>query len=118
MKTELKSNPEKKDAMIKLIAEAIDKNTKDEHEVYLFIKALEDTNSFLSDQRWQLSENFLSITRYIEDDLKKSAWLKSFEEMSEIASGAMIVSNQCCEGIQIICDMSEEFKAVSECYGN
>jgi hypothetical protein len=116
-RTKLELNPEKKATMIRLLAEAIDKNTKDEHEVYEFIHALEDGFGFLSDQRWGLDSNTLAITRYIEDDLKKSAWLKSFQEMSEIASGAMIVANQSWEGIQVILSMDEELKAISETYG-
>lgn len=114
---ELELNPEKKATMIRLLAEAIDKNTKDEHEVYELIHALEDGFGFLSDQRWRLGSSTLAVTRYIEDDLKKSAWLKSFQEMSEIASEVMIVANQSWEGIQVILSMDEELKAISETYG-
>jgi hypothetical protein len=117
-RTELKLNPEKKATMIRLLAEAIDKNTKDEHEVYQLIHALDEGFGFLSDQRWGLSSNTLAITRYIEDDLKKSAWLKSFQEMSEIASVAMIVANQSWEGIQVILSMDKEMKAISKIYGD
>lgn len=120
METTLKLHPEKKATMIKLLAEAIDKNTKDEHEVYEVIHSLENGFNFLSDQRWAHDSNILQIARYIEDDLKKknqSAWLDQFQEMADTASEAMIVSNQCWEGIKIICSMEEEMKAISEVYG-
>jgi len=117
---ELESNPEKKATMIRLLAEAIDKNTKDEHEVYELIHALEDGFSFLSDQRWAHSSDILQIARYIETDLKKKnqgVWLDQFQQMANTASEAMIVSNQSWEGIKIICSMKEEMDAITEIYG-
>ena len=120
MKTELPLNPEKKAEMIRMLAEAIDKNTKDEHEVYELIHALEDGFSFLSDQRWAHSSDILQIARYIETDLKKKnqgVWLDQFQQMANTASEAMIVSNQSWEGIKIICSMKEEMEAITEIYG-
>jgi len=117
MKTKLKSNPEKKAKMIKMLAEAIDKNTDDEHEVYQFVHALKNGFDFLSDSRWCLRSDSLTIIRYIEDELKRSAWLKSFQEISETASEALLIANQNYEGIEVVCSMSEDFEAISETYG-
>jgi len=120
MKTKLKSNPEKKAEMIRMLGAAIDKHTEDEHDLYNVIHAVTHVFEFIGDQRWELESDIMIKARYIEDDLKKKnqgVWLDEFIKMANIASEAMIISNQSWEGIQVILSMDEELNAISETYG-
>jgi hypothetical protein len=120
MKRELKSDPKKKATMIKMIAEAIDKNTKDEHEVFQVVRALRNVSCFISDQRWELEGDIGYIIHRLEDDIRtkgSGAFLEEFRKMTEIALEVVMISNQDQEGINILEEMTDDLKAVSTEYG-
>ena len=110
----MKANSEKA-IILQSLMELIDKATPEKHDLFHILNAISEGTKFLTDQRFANDKTVLSSVKYLREDLTKSknSFIGVFEDLTESAIAAQIISGQCSEGLNILSAISPELESLA-----
>jgi hypothetical protein len=117
MKVTLESDLKKKAELIQTLAKSIDDHTTRAIDVWYLARAMQICFEFIAEQRFIQGTDLLINARQIRTILAErsgSVYVNDFDNMADAASGVMIISNQCIEGLTIGEQMNDDLQVILE----
>jgi len=124
-----KTVKEEKATIIKLFAEAIERNTTNAHQVWCIIHAMQDACDFMEDKRYKYRTELPSFIRDIRECLvknldhaenKENALVSYFDDISDELLEVILLAGANAEGLILINNKSlrDELHGISDEYNS
>lgn len=110
-----KLEKEHREESIRMFVEMLNKHLVSSSDIWSMLDAISKVMFWIADERFTHDENVIGKIKYIKNTIQDHGYkdlVGNFEKMAESAVSAMILSNQCSYGIDIVLKMREDIEEI------